>query len=61
MRLSRAERDEATAKQIEGLPDQGGDEENWHGQADNILVNLLQALGYNKTADAFVKLPKWYA
>ena len=32
-----------------------------HLTADKMLVELLRKLGCDRTADAFDKLPKWYA
>lgn len=29
--------------------------------ADELLLKLLEELGYGRTAEAFRKLPKWYA
>ena len=38
-----------------------GDIESNHAEADEILCNLLEELGYKKLVDEFRKLEKWYA
>jgi hypothetical protein len=38
-----------------------GDWEIAHGEADKLIVQQLRALGYNKTADAWDAVGKWYA
>jgi len=52
--------DEQYAARIAAL---GGyrDTEEAHCEADDILIEILRAHGYNKTADAFEALDKWYA
>lgn len=37
------------------------DEEEDHGEADGILCNMLNALGYNDLTDAWDKIKKWYS
>jgi hypothetical protein len=37
------------------------DTEAAHCRADEILCELLRALGYNKTVNAWDDVPKWYA
>lgn len=38
-----------------------GDWERDHGEADDLLVMHLRTLGFNKSADAFEAVGKWYA
>ena len=38
-----------------------GDRENWHYEADCILCELLDYLGYHDFVEAFEEVPKWYA
>ena len=38
-----------------------GDREDWHVEADNILCELLDELGYHDFVEAFEEVPKWYA
>lgn len=38
-----------------------GDREDWHMEADNILCDLLDYLGYHDFVDAWDAIPKWYA
>lgn len=38
-----------------------GDREDWHAEADNILCELLDELGYHDFVEAFEEVPKWYA
>lgn len=37
------------------------DEEEDHAEADGILCNMLNALGYNDLTDAWDKIWKWYS
>lgn len=37
------------------------DEEEDHGEADGILCDMLNALGYNDLTDAWDKIGKWYS
>lgn len=37
-----------------------GDAEEWHVEADNILCELLDCLGYHDFVEAFDEVPKWY-
>lgn len=37
------------------------DQEGAHGEADNILCNLLHALGLSEVVSEFEKIDKWYA
>lgn len=36
------------------------DEEVFHKEADNVLCELLESLGYKETVEYFKKHPKWY-
>lgn len=36
------------------------DTEAGHSNADDILCELLESLGYTKTVEAFKNLEKWY-
>ena len=38
-----------------------GGQEDWHIEADKILCELLDELGYHDFVEAFEKVPKWYA
>ena len=51
--------DEAFAEQMSKLAH--SDIEASHSMADALLVRILRDLGFNKTADAFDALDKWYA
>ena len=37
------------------------DEEEDHGEADGILCDMLNALGYKDLTDAWDKIRKWYS
>lgn len=37
------------------------DKEADHSRADRIIIKLLREAGYNRTADAWDKVGKWYA
>ena len=37
------------------------DEEEAHGEADGLMLELLRALGYEKGCEVFENSPKWYA
>lgn len=39
----------------------GADIESEHGQADDILCDLLDFLGYKAVVDEYNKVDKWYA
>ena len=43
------------------LIDQGGDIEGKHEQADALICELLNALGYEQAVLIFEKMEKWYA
>lgn len=38
-----------------------GDTEADHGEADDIICNLLATLGYEDVVTEWRKVPKWYA
>lgn len=38
-----------------------GDQEAQHMQADAVLCELLEYLGYKEIVDMFDKIDKWYA
>ncbi len=40
---------------------ESGDTESAHIRADEILCELLVALGYGDVVDEFQKISKWYA
>ena len=37
------------------------DEETAHGDADDLLMDVLNKLGYTELAKAFDDVPKWYS
>jgi hypothetical protein len=39
----------------------GGDLELAHIEADTLLCDLLEQLGYRKTVEAYDSIEKWYA
>jgi hypothetical protein len=39
----------------------GTDLENAHSEMDELMVNLLRMLGYDKAMDIFEAQQKWYA
>jgi hypothetical protein len=49
-------------KQFEDIEHhRNADEEIWHCEADDILINLLLDLGYKDIVDKFKSGTKWYA
>jgi hypothetical protein len=38
-----------------------GDIEDGHGNADDILCELLEKIGYKEVVEIYHKVPKWYA
>lgn len=38
-----------------------GDTEAAHGEADDVLCELLRSLGLDDVVDAYSKIEKWYA
>jgi hypothetical protein len=53
-------RDDETAARIKAEC-MSGDYETDHCDADEILCQLLDSLGYKKTAAAWAEVGKWYA
>lgn len=53
-------RDEAIAK-LRELQDPGTNPEFGHADADDVLCDLLIALGYQDVVDEWKKVNKWYA
>jgi len=51
---------DAALEQMRALED-SRDLEGSHIEADDILCDLLDQLGFNEVVEAFKKLPKWYA
>ena len=43
------------------LCQESGDTEAAHGVADDVLCDLLTALGYGAVVEEWTKVPKWYA
>ena len=37
------------------------DEETGHGNADEILCDILRRMGYRRIVRLFERLPKWYS
>lgn len=46
---------------LEELQKPNGDVEQQHCDADGILIQFIRSLGYDDIADAWLKVPKWYA
>ncbi len=40
---------------------ESGDAEYAHGEADDILCDILKDLGFEEIVEAWDKVPKWYA
>lgn len=40
---------------------ESSDTESAHADADEVLCDLLEALGYKKVVEAYNKVDKWYA
>lgn len=38
-----------------------GDTEGVHGDADDLLCEILKQLGWNKVVEEYEKVEKWYA
>jgi hypothetical protein len=51
---------EALVKEMERIAD-GNDIERQHIEADDLLCELLGALGYGAVVNAYKKVPRWYA
>lgn len=45
----------------EELSSKAGGQEGAHGEADSILCELLELLGYKDVVAAYNKVEKWYA
>lgn len=54
-------KDEAIKKLKEIQNDTENDEEFCHINADNVLCDLLETLGYKEVVDEWDKIKKWYA
>lgn len=52
---------ETAIEQLKSCQAPDGDEEYAHGEADKILCELLNSLGYQDVVEEWVKVPKWYA
>lgn len=39
----------------------GHDEEGFHGDADDLMCELLRSLGYEKGIEIYDSIEKWYA
>lgn len=39
----------------------GGDEEAFHAEADDLICNTLEKLGFKDGIEIFRKQPKWYS
>ncbi len=46
---------------LEELQKPDGDVEHQHGEADGLVIKFIRSLGYDDIADAWQKVPKWYA
>jgi hypothetical protein len=57
------DRNQALAKLREcAAPDEDGmDVESAHSAADDVLCDLLRALGYTDVVEAWEAVPKWYS
>jgi hypothetical protein len=54
--------DEEWAKKIRQVGDEDCDDrEEGHYQADMVLCEMLESLGYVKAVEAFRSIKKWYA
>ena len=38
-----------------------GDPDADHGNADDLLCEVLRSLGYGEGVEIFINMPKWYA
>ena len=52
--------DEFAEKMTKIIKDTGGYEEAFHGEADDLMCELLVSLGYSEGVEIFKKQPKWY-
>lgn len=46
---------------LEELQKPNGDTEILHSAADELVIQFIRSLGYDDIADAWQKVPKWYA
>ncbi len=60
MRKKKADIIKEAVEQLKAL-EKSGDTEAVHKDADDILCEVLKALGCKEVVDAFEKLDKWYA
>lgn len=60
MRKKKADIIKEAVEKLEVI-EKSGDTEAGHMEADDILCNVLTALGCKEIADAFEKIDKWYA
>lgn len=37
------------------------DNEKAHGEADSVIADFLESLGYTEIVNAYHEIPKWYA
>ncbi len=47
-------------QKLQELYGEGQDPERFHGEADDLIVELLKQLGYGEGAEFFDKCEKWY-
>lgn len=52
---------EAALIAIRNIPKVGGDIEQNHLRADEVLCDLLRSLDYGEVVDAWDEISKWYA
>jgi phosphomannomutase len=57
------QRKELRKKYVDKMKEQilNNDTEEAHGQADDLLCELLRQLGFNSVVDEYEKVHKWYA
>lgn len=60
MRKKKADIIKEAVEKLEAI-EKSGDTEGGHIEADDILCDVLKALGCKEVVDAFEKLDKWYA
>ena len=53
--------EEEAIKKLKELQDDAGDWEAQHGEADEVLCEFLETLGFFKLVAEYSKVPKWYA
>ena len=58
--MTKEQREEFLARLKKCQTGYGTDFEAAHGEADNVLCDVLIALGYKDIADAWDDVPKWY-